>query len=193
MKSLFRLAAEIQRFCKDQNWNFCFIGGIALQAWGEPRLTRDIDVSILAQFGNEFSVIDPLLQKYTPRVSDARQFAMESRVLLLKSETGIPIDVVLAGLPFEEEIAERAVPFPFLPETSLRVCSAEDLVIYKVFADRGRDWSDVEGILIRQGTANLDWSLIESNLEPLAEIKEAPHILVKLREIRERTNQQGTQ
>ncbi|MFP4307022.1 MAG: nucleotidyl transferase AbiEii/AbiGii toxin family protein [Desulfococcaceae bacterium] len=193
MKSLFCLAAEIQRFCEDQNWNFCFIGGIALQAWGEPRLTRDIDISILAQFGHEFSVIDPLLQKYPARVSDARQFAMESRVLLLKSEIGIPIDVVLAGLPFEEEIAERAVPFPFLPETTLRVCSAEDLVIYKAFADRSRDWADVEGILVRQGADNLDWSHVESNLEPLAEIKEAPHILVKLREIRERINQKRNQ
>lgn len=39
MRDLFRLADEIQSFCRDRGWRFCFIGGIALQRWGEPRLT----------------------------------------------------------------------------------------------------------------------------------------------------------
>ena len=50
MRDLFRLADEIQSFCRDRGWRFCFIGGIALQRWGEPRLTGDIDLTILTGF-----------------------------------------------------------------------------------------------------------------------------------------------
>ncbi len=32
-------AGEIQAFCQKQGWRFCFIGGVAVQRWGEPRLT----------------------------------------------------------------------------------------------------------------------------------------------------------
>ena len=33
MRNLFLLANEIQAFCRDRGWRFCFIGGIALQRW----------------------------------------------------------------------------------------------------------------------------------------------------------------
>ena len=41
MRDLFLLADEIQSFCQVRGWRFCFIGGIALQRRGEPRLTGD--------------------------------------------------------------------------------------------------------------------------------------------------------
>lgn len=34
-------AIEIQSFCQRRKWRFCFIGGVAVQRWGEPRLTQD--------------------------------------------------------------------------------------------------------------------------------------------------------
>ena len=33
MRNLFLLANEIQSFCRDRGWRFCFIGGITLQRW----------------------------------------------------------------------------------------------------------------------------------------------------------------
>jgi len=53
---------------------------------------------------------------------------------------------------------------------SLLTCCAEDLVVMKVFANRYRDWPDVEGIVMRQG-ANLDWELIERELDPLLALR----------------------
>ena len=32
-------AGEIQQFCQQRDWRFCFIGGVAVQRWGQPRLT----------------------------------------------------------------------------------------------------------------------------------------------------------
>jgi hypothetical protein len=71
---LFTAALEVQDLCRRQGWRFCFIGGLAVLRWGEPRLTRDIDLTILAEFGNEEPVIDGLLSRFTARFDNAREF-----------------------------------------------------------------------------------------------------------------------
>ena len=85
MKSLFVAAAELEAFLVEQGWRYCFIGGIALQRWGQPRLTNDVDVTILAGFGNESVYVDALLGRYKARITDGRDFALKNRVLLLES------------------------------------------------------------------------------------------------------------
>lgn len=70
------------------------------------------------------------------------------------------------------------------PSASLRLCTAEDLLVMKAFASRPLDWNDVRGILVRQGTGTLDWSYIHRQLQPLCEIKEAPEILTQLEKLR---------
>ena len=183
MIDLFHLSAQLQKIFTSNKWKFCFIGGIALQRWGEPRLTRDIDVCLLTGFGGEEPFIDRLLEKYQSRVPDAKTFALTRRVLLLQSASGIGIDIALGGLPFEETVIGRASQFEFLPDLSLLTCSAEDLIVFKSFADRARDWADVEMIIIRQ-QGNLDWPYIFRQLTPLCEVKEAPEIVQRLEKMR---------
>jgi hypothetical protein len=183
MIDLFRLAVELQNICRRQQWQFCFIGGIAVQRWGEPRVTQDVDMTIMTGFGDESRFVDHLLGQFAPRISDAAEFALRHRVLLLQSDSGIGIDVALGGLPFEQLVVERASPFEFLPDVVLVTCSAEDLIVLKSFADRPRDWVDVENVIARQPSA-LDWAYIERSLSPLAEVKESPEILVRLRHLR---------
>jgi hypothetical protein len=160
---------------------------VALQRWGEPRVTKDVDLTLVVGFGDEERYAEKLLQQFSPRIANAKDFAAANRVLLLQSPDGIGIDIALGGLPYEELVAARATPFEFLPGLSLLTCSAEDLVVLKTFADRDRDWSDVEGILLRQ--AALDWNYIESHLRPLAEAKESPQIVDRLSRLRQRKRQ----
>ena len=49
----------------------------------------------------------------------------------------------------------------------------------KAFAARGKDWLDVEGIIVRQ-TGKLDWGYIRGQLQPLAELKKSPGIMDEL-------------
>lgn len=142
-----------------------------MQRWGEPRQTRDVDVALLTGFGGEARFIDHLLQHYRPRRSDARKFALDHRVLLVETDTGIPLDISLAALPFEERVVNRSTEFEFAPGAILNTCSAEDLVVLKAFADRPQDWLDVEGIIVRQGRA-LDRAHVMDELMPLLEMKE---------------------
>lgn len=179
MKSLIHVAEELQKFFRKEEWRFCFIGGLALQRWGQPRLTQDVDVTLLTGFGDEGHYIKSLIVKYESRIPDAVEFALRNRVLLLRSSEGIGIDIALGGLPFEEEVVKRATTFEYLPKISLHTCSAEDLVIMKAFANRTQDWADVESIILKQ-RGKLDRLYIEENLEPLCELKESPEILDRL-------------
>ena len=181
MRQLIEIASELQKVCDSKRWRSCVIGGLAVQRWGEPRLTRDVDVSLLTGFGTESVYIEALLTLYQGRVPDAAAFALRNRVLLLQ-KGGIGIDIALAAIPFEERVLERSSTFEFLPGKGIRTCSAEDLIVYKAFADRPRDWVDVEGILLRQqGRLKLD--LVFSELTPLSDAKESPEIMCKLRSL----------
>ena len=62
----------------------------------------------------------------------------------------------------------------------LRTCSAEDLVVHKVFAGRDRDWADVEQVLTRQH-GKLNMKQVEEELWPLLELKGSPESSEKLR------------
>lgn len=176
-------ARELQDFCDAHNWGACFIGGIAVQRWSQPRVTRDIDLTLLTGFGGESPFLDKLLARYAARISHPAQFALQSRVLLLKTAGGIGIDISLGGLCFEELVVQRASPFEFAPGLELRTCSAEDLMVMKLFASRAIDVRDAEGIAVRHNRV-LDWRYIEHHLAPLAEAKEDPRILTELARVR---------
>lgn len=162
-----------------QRWRFCFIGGLAVQRWGEPRETVDVDLTLLTGFAGERRFVDTLLERFAARIDDAAAFALENRVLLLRAASGVGLDIALGGLPFEEEAVTRASDFRFPADVALRTCSAEDLLVLKAFADRPKDWVDIDGILIRQ-TGHIDWDYVEAQLAPLAELKAAPDILSRL-------------
>ena len=182
MNPLFHAGLEFQNFLEARKWPFCFIGGLAVIRWGEIRMTQDIDLSLFSGFGNEEMYINELLETFNARITDALNFALENRVLLLSASNSVPVDISLSGLQFESRMIEHATPYPFYPGCSLRTCSAEDLIVLKAFADRGQDWTDIEGIIIRQGK-NLDASFIIDQLVPLCELKEATEILDKLKKM----------
>lgn len=184
MLEVFKAACAVQDLCRAEGWRFCFIGGLALQRWGEPRETIDVDLTLLAGFGDEERFIRGILGRFEPRVPDPVAFALANRVVLARATSGVGIDVALGCLPFEESAVERATPFEFAPGTVLITASAEDLLVMKAFAARTKDWADVEGILIRQA-GHLDWRYVEAQLAPLVELKGEPEILSRLASLRD--------
>jgi hypothetical protein len=179
MIEIIRAAVELQAFCEARAWRYCFIGGVAALRWGEPRETVDVDLTLVTGFGGEEPYIKELIGQFEPRIPNAAQFALTHRVLLLRAKSGVGIDIALAGIPFEESAVERSSPFPFPGDAWIRTCSAEDLIVFKAFAARAKDWLDIEGVLIRQ-TGKLDWGYIRRQLCPLVELKGEPGILDEL-------------
>ncbi|MGC9258737.1 MAG: nucleotidyl transferase AbiEii/AbiGii toxin family protein [Phycisphaerae bacterium] len=175
-------AAEVEAFCRDHGWQFCFIGGVAVQRWGMPRFTQDVDLTLMATWGTEATFIDILLEKFSARLSNARNFALEHRVLLAKTATGIDLDIALGAFPFEEASTGRATLWPVNDQITLTTCSAEDLIIHKVFAGRDRDWSDVDSVLVRQ-RGKLNLAHIQHELPPLLELKDDAESFEKLQRL----------
>lgn len=132
LSNILKAALEIQAFCESRGWKFCFIGGLAFQPWGNPRATQDADLTLFTGFSGEGGYIDELAKAFRLRLPDGREFALRNRVLLLWSAEGVGIDIGLGALPFEERSIERSKWCLMAPGHSLRVCSAEDLIVHKV-------------------------------------------------------------
>lgn len=171
MNALFNAAVDIQAWCATRGWTCCVIGGVAVQRWGEPRQTRDVDLTLFAGLGREEQFIDPILTHYAARLPDARRFALERRVLLVETASGIPLDISLGGLPYEASVVERSTSWEVEPGVTMMTCSAEDLLVLKAFAGRVQDWLDVESVIARQGP-RLDRHQVLAELRPLLDLKE---------------------
>jgi hypothetical protein len=130
---------------------YLIIGGLAVQRWGQPRLTQDVDLTILLPPGREEIVLRELVEAFPPRVPEAVRFAVEHRVLPVDVPGGSEADISL-GLPgYEEEAIARGVDYRLAEGRMVRLCSAEDLIIHKALAGRPQDILDIEGIVARQG------------------------------------------
>jgi hypothetical protein len=171
MNDLFAAAIEVEAAVRAAGFRFCFIGGLAVQRWGQPRMTADVDLTVITGFGGEEPYVDVLLAAFRGRIDDARAFALRHRTLLLAASNGIHIDIALGAMPFEEHSVDRASPFVLTGDQAVTTCCAEDLIVHKAFAGRDKDWLDLRGIVLRQG-ARLDRPLIWEELLPLLELKD---------------------
>lgn len=130
----------------------------------------------MAEFGDERTVLAELLSQYPSRIPNPEAFADANRIALLQLPEGINADVSLAAFPFEREVLQRSTDWPLSEDLSIRTCSAEDLVIYKLVAARPGDIQDIIGIVGRQGRT-LDAGRIRHWGSLFAELKEDPDIL----------------
>jgi hypothetical protein len=137
------------------------IDGLVVGVWGEPRLTRDIDVKIMAGRADRGRVLEKL-SHLTPLNADSDEALRRNGIAFFQDDTGVRIDIMLADNQFDETAIGRAQMIEIMPGKVARVCSAEDLIIYKMLSLRPRDQIDAETVVRRQGETLddsyvLDW------------------------------------
>lgn len=185
MNALIRAAADLQGRVRNPSVALLLHRRAGRTALGEARETVDVDLTLITGFGRESEFVSVLMQAFQPRVENAAAFAQVNRVLLLRAAAGVGLDIALGGLPFEELAVAQSTLFTYPPDIPLRTCSAEDLIVLKAFADRSKDWMDIEGVIVRQ-SGQLDWSYVHAQLAPLAELKDAPDLIERLERTRKR-------
>jgi predicted nucleotidyltransferase len=169
--SILDSAAEVASFLEEQGIAYAIIGGLAVQYWGEARSTRDVDVLVLVDPERTHGFLQLAARRFTPRFSDAVSFAQTNRVLLIADAHGTPVDISL-GIPgYEEEALSHAVTVTLPNQKTVRLISAEDLIVHKCVAGRPRDVEDIERILVRQKLA-IDSDYIRYWLSQFREIIE---------------------
>lgn len=134
---------------------------------GAARLTADVDVTAALGDTPVRALVATLERHgFSVRVPDPDAFAARTRVVPLRHDpSGIPADVVLAGLGPEMVFLERAtvhvvegVPVP--------VASPEDIVSMKVLAGRPKDIEDAVAVLAARPSA-IDLELVRNTLATL--------------------------
>jgi hypothetical protein len=117
VNALIRAAADLQAVCESNSWRYCFIGGLAVQRWGEPRETVDVGLTLLTGFSDEARFVSILMAAFESRIDNAGEFAAVNRVLLLRASSGVGLDIALGGLPFEELAVSRSSVCSCFPRT----------------------------------------------------------------------------
>jgi len=171
-------------FLVRNNVPYMVIGGLANSVWGEVRLTRDADfkVSIGDQTLEEFRV---LVSRYFPERQTGIPAQLQSaHIIHIWARPGVPVDLLVSIFDYERDAIERALDMT-IEGVAVRVCTAEDLIIHKVVANREQDWIDIERVLVRQ-RSKLDQAYVLNWLTQFSEALEAPDLLIRYRQLRDR-------
>jgi hypothetical protein len=168
-------AWELHLFLGDLGAPYAIIGGVAVQHWGDPRFTQDVDLTVVAPPEGPAKLTQQILERFSARIPDAAAFARRNRVILVRASNGCPVDISLGVPGYEESVMLRVVDYEMDPGRSIRICSAEDLVIHKAVAGRPQDIRDIEGIVYRQRDA-LDVSYIRRWLSDFADVLADPEV-----------------
>lgn len=162
---------------------YMIIGGQAVLLYGEPRLTKDIDVTIDLKpedISDIREIIDDLGLKIL--VDSPEKFVERTMVLpTIYPETGIRVDFIFSFSIYENQ-ALKHVKRVKIGETNVCFASVEDLIIHKIIAGRSRDIDDVIKIIIknadidvpyiREWLIQFDESLSQSYLKTFEKLRE---------------------
>jgi len=160
MHDLIRAVADLQQRLDDADIPSAVIDDLAVSAWGAPRLTRDADLKVLARRDERRRLLQ-LLADFTPLHADPDEAFRRHGIAFFLDPAGVRVDVMLAETSFDESAIARARPVAMPSGLAVRVCSAEDLIVYKMLSMRTQDRVDVESIIARQGD-RLDAAYVES-------------------------------
>jgi predicted nucleotidyltransferase len=153
-KLLTKIANELERL----RLTYMVIGGQAILLYGEPRLTKDIDITL--GVGVEgYAQISHLVRELALRVlvDDPEAFVHKTMVLpVIEDASGIRVDFIFSHSPYEQQAIARAREVPF-GATIVKFASLEDVVIHKIIAGRGRDIEDVRSILLKNPAYDADY------------------------------------
>lgn len=165
MSGLEKALRELTAHLEKRKTPYMVIGGIANLAWGMPRSTFDIDVTVWAPAGTESALIKGLSAAFKALPDEPEKFALETRVLPLEVED-FRVDLILGQLPYEEQAILRARVVD-MEGVKVRMCAPEDLIVHKILSERPKDLEDARGI-VRVQAKTLDRAYLDPIVRGLA-------------------------
>lgn len=161
-----RLLSALVRLEKDLRAlevRWALIGGLAVSAHGEPRLTRDLDIAITVANDKEADKI--------VRALSSRGYSLHKNPLLIQEDTGrlatvrlvapddaapgVLIDLMFASSGIEPEVVDSAETREVLPGIRAPVIKLGHLLALKTLAGRPKDQTDIATLLHEAGEQDL--------------------------------------
>lgn len=144
------LLGQIARGLDSRGIPYMLVGGQAVLLYGEPRLTRDVDVTLGVGPDHLPQLLDMARESgWSVLVDSPADFVSKTLVLPCQEpKSGIRVDLIFSFSPYERQAIQRARVVA-VAGSDVRFASVEDLIIHKIVAGRPRDLEDVRSILLK--------------------------------------------
>lgn len=181
MSSFAVVLSELAALFEREEVAYMVIGGLAVDYWGVQRVTHDVDIALAFDPRD----VTPLLKALQPQIEQisphAAEWAVDTGIIRFRHRNGIPVDLGVSDSPYLVQALARAVDVDVDGHT-VKFCTAEDLILHKLLADRDRDREDLKGIVRRQ-RKKLDRAYLDPLVEQIAEATYRPEILERYRSL----------
>ena len=164
MTSVEKLLEEAVSLLDSVGVPWAVMGGCARNAYAEPRATRDVDFVVEAA-PERFGQLEQALRQagFERGSTVGEQDDPVPDLVLYRDSAGRRLDMLFAHTAFEQSaLARRRLLAPF-GATRAQVVSVEDLIIYKLIADRPQDRADIAAVVEAQRMRgeSIDWRYVE--------------------------------
>ena len=161
---------SIDDFCSKNRISYSIIGGLALIFHKIQRTTNDIDITLLVKLENMENIGKILSEEFEPIFPDSIQFFQKNFVLpVSEKKTKMRIDFAAGLTGFDKKVIERSMRQDF-GKLNLPFCTIEDLILYKLFASRPKDLSDIHEIAKRH-KGKIDEKYLSKMLNDFSELE----------------------
>jgi len=152
-----RLLERIAKALESIGIPYMVIGGQAVLLYGEPRLTKDIDITLGADLDRLADVLRLVRSIDLNPLVDPDTFTKQTMVLPCADPgTGIRVDLIFSFTPYERQAMTRVRKVK-VGGTEIRFASVEDLIVHKMIAGRPRDLEDVKTVIVKNANADLSY------------------------------------
>lgn len=178
LESAFRKTDALLRALRTRH---LYIGGLAVLATGEPRMTLDIDLIVFIPRTAPGPFLDAAARRgFTVSKRVALTDAAERGACMVRYR-GVAVDLIFASTELEESAWRRRKRRTLFGRT-VDVPSPEDLILLKLIPGRPRDLEDVRGIAASVGN-RLDRKYLAAWARKLCDEAEDFRVLRLLKEL----------
>ena len=152
------LITELGKGLDNIRVGYIIIGGQAVLIYGEPRLTKDIDITIGVNPKQKNKIINLAeTLKLNILVNNCEKFIDDTYVLPCESKKySMRVDFIFSDTEYEKLAIKRANKI-LIQDYGINFASLEDLVIHKIIAGRARDIEDIEIILMKNKNYDINY------------------------------------
>ena len=93
MRKIYRSLNSLHQCLAASRIDYAIIGGIAVVVWGEPRLTRDIDVKVLLSRDEAETLLNAIKTEYKPFWDNPLEMLKKNGILFVHDTHGVRIDI----------------------------------------------------------------------------------------------------
>jgi hypothetical protein len=152
------LTPRVLELAKDfdgQGWAFAIMGGFAVRAHAFPRATYDIDFMVSVKLDDLSTLVSFLREFEVPEIYDTGWVDRVAGMPIVKAKKHLredkffDFDVFLFETPSQHSVLARRKKY-VLADRQVWMCTPEDLLLFKLIANRPRDLMDAYDLLSMQ-------------------------------------------